>query len=91
MTNPFEELDKRLSAIESILHEISTREPIVQVKQDEPDPEQLLTKKEAAKLLKCSTSTIDNYRRAGVLVFTKLGRSVKFRREDILALAKPAR
>jgi excisionase family DNA binding protein len=51
------------------------------------NPDEFVTKKEAAELLKCSTSTIDNYRRAGKLTRYHLGKSVKFKKEDVLALA----
>ena len=53
------------------------------------DPKQLISKKEAAELLSCSQSTIDNYRRAGVLEALKLGKAVRFRRGDVLAVAEP--
>lgn len=53
------------------------------------DPERLISKKEAARLLGCSQSTIDNYRRAGVLEAVKLGKAVRFRRGDVLAVAHP--
>lgn len=50
------------------------------------DPDRLINKKEAARLLGCSQSTIDNYRRRGALQATKLGKAVRFRRSDVLAL-----
>lgn len=53
------------------------------------DPDRLIGKKEAARLLGCSQSTIDNYRRAGVLQATKLGKAVRFRRGDVLSFANP--
>lgn len=53
------------------------------------DPDRLITKKEAARLLGCSQSTIDNYRRAGVLEAVKLGKAVRFRRGDVLAVVNP--
>lgn len=53
------------------------------------DPERLISKKEAARLLGCSQSTIDNYRRAGVLEAVKLGKAVRFRRGDVLAVVQP--
>ena len=39
--------------------------------------------------MSCSQSTIDNYRRAGVLEAMKLNKSVRFRRGDVLAVAEP--
>jgi excisionase family DNA binding protein len=53
---------------------------------------QLLTKKEAANLLKVSTSTIDGYARAGVLERVKIGTGhggVRFRQADVLAIVSP--
>ncbi len=52
----------------------------------EPTPGQLLTKKEAAKLLACSPSTIDNAARAGKLPRHYIGKSVRFQKEDVLNL-----
>ena len=49
----------------------------------EPTPGQLLTKKEAAKLLACSPSTIDNAARAGKLPRHYIGKSVRFQKEDV--------
>lgn len=59
------------------------------VQQLQDDPDRLISKKEAARLLGCSQSTIDNYRRAGVLQATKLGKAVRFRRGDVLSFANP--
>lgn len=53
------------------------------------DPDRLINKKESARLLGCSQSTIDNYRRAGVLEAVKLGKAVRFRRGDVLAVVQP--
>lgn len=53
------------------------------------DPDRLISKKEAARLLGCSQSTVDNYRRAGVLEATKLGKAVRFRRGDVIEFANP--
>lgn len=52
----------------------------------EPTTGQLLTKKEAAKLLACSTSSIDNAARAGRLPRHYIGKSVRFQKEDVLNL-----
>ena len=56
-----------------------------ETKQPEPQPE-YITKKEAAKLLKCSIATIDNYRRNGKLKrYNHLGHIVRFKRSEVLA------
>jgi excisionase family DNA binding protein len=53
------------------------------------DPDQLLRKSDAAKLLNCSHSTIDNYARAGVLKRHYVGRAVRFKRSDVLGIVSP--
>lgn len=91
MQNPFVAIDSRLRIIEDMLIEMK------QSAQSQPqpaptppdDPERLISKKEAARLLGCSQSTIDNYRRAGVLEAVKLGKAVRFRRGDVLAVTNP--
>jgi excisionase family DNA binding protein len=50
------------------------------------DPDQLMTKKEAAELLNISQSTIDNYRKSGVLEAIKIGKAVRFRRKELHAI-----
>lgn len=47
-----------------------------------------VTKKEAARLLSCSPSTIDNYARAGILTRHYVGKAVRFDRQQVLGLAK---
>jgi len=46
----------------------------------------LLTKQEAAKLLKVSVSTIENLMRAGVLEKYYVGRAVRFKRQNVLSV-----
>lgn len=53
-----------------------------------PATDDLLTKAEAAALLSCSRSTIDNAARAGRLRRHYIGKSVRFTRGEVLALAK---
>ena len=53
------------------------------------DKSEFVTKREVAKMLSCSTSTVDNYRRAGQLKPYYLGqkyKSVRFKRAEVLAL-----
>jgi len=54
----------------------------------EADNEQLLTKKQAAKLLGVCSSTIDNHARAGNLTRKYIGKSVRFLRDEVTKLAK---
>lgn len=61
---------------------------LLQVKQNEPEGN-LLKKKDAARLLSCSTSTIDNLARAGKLTRRYVGKkAVRFDREQVLSLAE---
>ena len=46
----------------------------------------LLTKSEAAQVLRVSLKTLDRYRDAGILTPIYLGRTVRYRRDDIEAL-----
>ncbi len=50
------------------------------------DHADFLTKKQAAKLLACSSSTIDNYARAGKLSRNYIGKTVRFKRVEVLEL-----
>lgn len=52
------------------------------------DEDRLINKKEAARLLSCSTSTIDNYRREGKLKRYKVGSGVRFKRLEVLGLVE---
>jgi hypothetical protein len=49
------------------------------------DPEELLTREEAAKTFKVSVATIDNYRRDGLIVPSRLVGSVRYKRSDLQA------
>lgn len=53
-----------------------------------PAADDLLTKAEAAAILSCSRSTIDNAARAGKLRRHYIGKSVRFTRGEVLALAR---
>ena len=58
----------------------------------EPEPGQagqaFVSKKQAARLLSCSSSTIDNHARAGHLTRHYVGKAVRFDRQQVLALAR---
>jgi excisionase family DNA binding protein len=47
-----------------------------------------ISKREAARLLSCSPSTIDNHARAGHLTRHYIGKAVRFDRVQVLSLAK---
>lgn len=55
----------------------------------DPEPGQLLSKKDAADLLGVSTSTIDGHARKGNLTRRYIGKAVRFERSEVLELAKP--
>lgn len=48
-----------------------------------------LTKKQAASTLNCSPSTIDNAARSGKLTRHYIGKTVRFRKEEVYKLAVP--
>lgn len=52
---------------------------------DCPPGEDYLTKREIAKRLRKTDRTVDNWMRAGILPYLKLGRSVVFRWSDVQA------
>lgn len=61
---------------------------LMRAKQDEPESN-LLKKRDAARLLSCSTSTIDNLARAGKLTRHYVGKkAVRFDREQVLSMAE---
>jgi len=87
MENPFLTIDRRLENIEELLLEIKHRPQTPQVKEaPEPDAAQLLTKKEAARLIGVSPGTIDNAARAGKLQRRYIGKAVRFLRSEVLSL-----
>ncbi|HAD78329.1 helix-turn-helix domain-containing protein [Empedobacter falsenii] len=49
----------------------------------------LLNREQVANLLGKSISTIDNYKRNGLIPFTKLGSAVYFKETDVLSSLKP--
>ena len=52
-----------------------------------PDPEQMLTRKEAADLVRFSVSTIKRWQREGILTAHRLpGGAPRYRRADVLAV-----
>lgn len=46
----------------------------------------LLTKKETAEVLRVTQRTLDRYRLSGILTPIYLGRTVRYRRDDVQAL-----
>lgn len=48
-----------------------------------PEPEQRLTRKQAAEYLNCTLPTIDRYREQGRIPFYQTGRTIYFKRSEI--------
>lgn len=90
MQNPFEVIDSRLNNLENLLIDLKhvTLPKLLALKTNEPEPSEFLTKKEAATLLSCSPSTIDNYRRSGILKRHYIGSSVRFKRAELLSIVE---
>lgn len=86
MENPFLVIERRLGVIEELLLSIKHTPPAPPI--PEPAGDDLLSKKDAARLIGCSQSTIDNHARAKRLERYYIGKSVRFRRNEVLALAK---
>ena len=76
MNNPFEQLNERLSNIESLLLEIKH-------KPSEEEKSENLTVKETAEYLKVSEQSVHNYIKRGLLPAVKMGRVLLIKREDI--------
>lgn len=89
MDNPFEFIAAQLNSIEARLQKLDSliSNPTTGANQSgEAAP--YVSKREAARLLSCSQSTIDNYARAGRLKRHYIGKSVRFDRLEVLSLAK---
>ena len=54
-----------------------------------PTPPELLTTREVAKLLRVNASTVYRWRQDGILRGIKVGKTVRFRRAEVLALLEP--
>lgn len=89
MYNPFDLIDARLASIEELLlgiHSVTKQQS--RFADNEPT-EARITKKQAAALINCSVSTIDNARRAGKIKAYRIGaKAVRFEKSEVLNLAK---
>lgn len=81
----YEELQTLIS--ETLRKELKQIAPPPQHEETPSEAGQLISKKSAAKLLDCSPGTVDNAARAGLLKRQYIGRSVRFDRAEVLALA----
>ena len=73
--------------VESVRHCLKTETPIQDSVPGQAAPPHV-SKKEAARLLSCSTSSIANFARAGKLKRFYVGKSVRFERREVLGLAQ---
>lgn len=65
------------------------QEGIAAIPKDEPNhQEDFLTTKEAADFLKVSEVSIHNWKRKKNLPFYRIGRSIRFKRKDLIAFAE---
>jgi hypothetical protein len=70
------------------LMEQSVRKVLSELHQSQPNapsPDELLTRREAAKEFKVSLATLDNYRRDGRIFTRRIGGSVRYKRGDLQA------
>lgn len=91
MENPFKIIEARISNLENLILDLKYEtlpKLLQQQKNEETNQDRLINKKEAAGLLGCSTSTIDNYRRRGDLPLYRIGSAVRFKSSEVLALVK---
>lgn len=87
--NVFQIIDARLSLIEQLLIDIKHKRNEQNRFADNEPTEARITKKQAAALINCSVSTIDNARRAGKIRAYRIGaKAVRFEKSEVLNLAK---
>lgn len=83
MVNPFDTIDKRLEAIESLLFDSLKHQ-----KQDTskpPNPLEKLTRKEVCERYKISLGTVHALMRSGELPYAKIKRKTIFQAEEVEA------
>jgi len=87
--NVFQIIDARLSLIEELLIDIKHKRNEQSRLADNEQTGTRITKKQAAALINCSVSTIDNARRAGKIKAYRIGaKAVRFEKSEVLNLAK---
>lgn len=73
-----------LDAIEGIIAKAIRRELVEAMKAEQaPDPDELLTRKEAAGYLGISLPTLHDYSQRGIVTAYRLGTRVRYRRSDL--------
>jgi excisionase family DNA binding protein len=81
MSNPFEIIEQKLTAIEGL---------VLSLKDEKPEPKRVLylTREETAELLKITLPTIDKYTRAGIIRGSRVGTRVLYLESDIMESVK---
>lgn len=83
MQNPFEVLEAKLNNLTVIAVGLqSTVDKLIEKKQL-PDSNEFLSRQQVADLLHVSLPTIDGYIRSGILKAYRIGRRVKFKRDEV--------
>jgi len=78
--NPYEYLDRRLNSIETVLTEVSS---LIKLNTQTEALQPLLSRKEAADHLDTSLPTLRALTASGQIPEIKIGRSVKYKLEDL--------
>lgn len=66
-----------------VLNDFNCKIESIEIK---PQPDEMITRQEACKRLNVCLSTIDNWIKAGLLPYSKVGRRVLLQRADVLEL-----
>jgi hypothetical protein len=85
MENPFQPIYTRLDTLLARIDEIDKR---LDIATSPGDPNELVSKKEAARLLNCSQQTVDTRVKQSLLKKHTVGNRSKFVRHEVLALIK---
>lgn len=85
MNNPFEIIENRLSAIESLLIDIKHKTLDFKKEGKFSDLPELMTRKQAAAVIGVSLGTLDSWAKEGRLTKVRAGGIVRFRKDELLA------
>jgi excisionase family DNA binding protein len=86
MSNPFEQIDMRLSAMEVSLEKIKE----ILTDRTAQGEEVVMTQKEAAQFLRVTRQTLNNKRKQGKLPFFRLGKTIRYKKSDLIKTTKKA-
>jgi hypothetical protein len=87
MTNPFESIDQRLQVIERLLIDLKHPEPCV----TSTGPDELLTREEGSRILRCSPRTMINLEKSGKIKGQRIGRRVLYKKSELLKAVESPR